>query len=194
MSYVPKDIQEKMRVWYRDKFFLYDNLGGTKDIDILRVFEYAVKRYNCKVFLVDNLMMTDFSGNDKDYYRAQSAFIGKMVDFAHRFDVHVHVHIVAHPHKFKGELTKNVISGSGDITNRADNVLAVARVGNDDFELCGCDNKITILKNRFYGRQNITIGMKFEPESKRFYLKNSENGYSKKYSWRDSNIYKIENK
>lgn len=183
VPFVPKEIQKKMRNWYRDKFFLYDNSTSTKAADILRTFRYAAMRYDCKVFLIDNLMMTDFTDNYKDFYHAQSEFIGRVVEFAHKFDVHVHV--VAHPRKTNGNVSKNDISGSGDISNRADNVFSIARVKEDDeeIELRGCDTRLDILKNRFSGKQDITIGLKFEAESKRFYEKNDVNGFMKQYGW-----------
>ncbi len=196
VSYVPNDVQERMRNWYRDKFFLYDNSTSVKDIDILRTFQYAAMRYDCKVFLIDNLMMTSFSGNDKDFYHAQSEFVGKVVEFAHKYDVHVHV--VAHPRKVNGNLQKNDISGSGDITNRADNVFSVARVTDEkeDMDLWGCNTRLDILKNRFSGKQDVTIGLKFEPESKRFYEKSEATGYLKQYGWNKQEqlgFYEVQN-
>lgn len=183
VPFVSKEVQEKMRNWYRDKFFLYDNSTSTKDTDILRTFQYAVMRYDCKVFLIDNLMMTGFSDGNRDFYHAQSEFVGKVVDFAHKYDVHVHV--VAHPRKVSGTVQKIDISGSGDITNRADNVFSVARIGKDekDMKLMDCNTRLDILKNRFSGKQDITIGLKFEPESKRFYEKSDEAGYLKQFGW-----------
>lgn len=185
VPYISSIIQEQMRAWYYDKFFLYDNSTSNKADDILRVFEYAAQRYNCKVFLVDNLMMADFM-DGKDYYHAQSRFVGRIIEFAHKFDVHVHV--VAHPRKVDGVLNKLDVAGSGDITNRADNVFSVARLSDKDTDKdsqklleLGCQTRLEVLKNRFSGRQNIVIGLKFEQDSKRFYEVHG-NAY-KCYSW-----------
>lgn len=190
--FVPDDIKDKMKAWYRDKFFLYDSFGSAKGEDILKIFEYAARRYNCKVFSVDNLMITEFCGGNKDFYRAQSEFMGKIIEFTHKYNVHVHV--VAHPRKTSGEITKNDVGGSGDLTNRVDNVFSVGRIDKDEksIALLDCDNKVDILKNRFSGRQDITVGLKFEPLSKRFFAKSDIDSDSKRYGWNDQQMSAIE--
>lgn len=185
MPSIKKPIREQMRAWYKDKFFLYDNSTSNKADDILKVFEYAAQRYNCKTFLIDNLMMTDFY-DGTDYYRAQSKFIGQVVEFAHKFNVHVH--LVAHPRKVNGMIEKMDIAGSGDITNRADNVIGITRLS-DVKELeantaligMGADVRLDIMKNRFTGRQNKHLGLKYDNVSKRFYETNGSP--NKAYKW-----------
>jgi len=179
---VPEEIRKKINDWYRDQFFLYDSFGSVKSKDILRVFEYSAKRYDCKIFLIDNLMTTDFKDSQDDWYHAQSLFVGKVKEFAHKYDVHVHV--VAHPRKVNGKVEKMDVAGSGDITNRADNVISVARVTEDDLkenpELHGCQTVISVLKSRFTGKQDIDIGLTFNEVSKRFALLGTA---PKKYGW-----------
>lgn len=191
--FVPDNVKDKMKAWYRDRFFLYDSFGSAKGEDILKIFEYAARRYDCKVFSIDNLMITDFCSANKDFYRAQSEFMGKIIEFTHKFNVHVHV--VAHPRKTSGDITKNDVGGSGDLTNRVDNVFSVSRIDKGDKDdpkislaLMDCDNKVDILKNRFSGRQDITIGLKFEPLSKRFYAKSDINSDCKHYGWNDQQM------
>jgi len=176
-------ISKLINKWYYDKMFLYDSYtGGATDKDIFKIFEYAARRYNCEVFLVDNLMTTTFTGGEKDFYRAQSQFIGQLKEFAKKFNVHVH--IVAHPRKTEGKLSKMDVAGSGDITNRADNVMAIHRLSEDEKEkdkYSGLDNLVQIFKSRIYGVQDIEIGLNFNWLSKRFYLGNA----CKKYGWAD---------
>jgi len=45
-----------------DKFFIYDSFGSVTDENLLEVFEYAYRRYNCRVFLADNLMTMVLTG------------------------------------------------------------------------------------------------------------------------------------
>ena len=176
-------VTEKLNAWYYDRMFLYDSMtGGATDKDIFKIFEYAARRYNCEVFLVDNLMTTTFTSGEKDFYRAQSQFIGQLKDFARKFNVHVHV--VAHPRKTDGKLTKMDVAGSGDITNRADNVLAIHRLSPEEKEkdkYYGLDNLIQVFKSRLYGMQDVEIGMKFSWMSKRFYLPSGN--ANKEYGW-----------
>lgn len=185
---VNQNIMQQINQWYYDKMFLYDSsTGGATDKDILKIFEYAARRYNCEVFLVDNLMTSSFTSGEKDFYRGQSVFIGQLKDFARKF--HVHVHIVAHPRKHEGKLTKMDIAGSGDITNRADNVLAIHRITEDEREKAKgrydeLDNIVQIFKTRIYGAQDIEIGTKFHWMTKRFYP--AMGNVNKVYGWNRS--------
>lgn len=180
-----KEVSHKVNKWYHDRFFLYDAINGVAtDTDLFKVFEYVAKRYDCKIFMIDNLMTTMFTDGEKDFYRAQSKFISKVKEFAKKFDVHVH--IVAHPRKVSGRLTKMDVAGSGDITNLADNVIAVHRLTKeeqDEEEYKGLDNVVQIFKNRINGVQDEEIGLKFEPFAKRFYQESSIEGPNKKYGW-----------
>lgn len=118
--------KKKIHAWYKDKLFLYDNKNGMKFDTILEVMKAYAEYKDAKVFLVDNLMRLDLKGLDKDTYEAQSRFMNSICDFAQTYKVHVHV--VAHPRKIHGSIiSKSDVSGSGDLTNRADNVLAVHR-------------------------------------------------------------------
>ena len=139
----------------------------------------AARRYDCKVFLIDNLMTTAFGGSERDFYRKQSEFVGKMIDFAHEHEVHVH--IVAHPRKTEGKLSRLDVSGSADITNRADNVFSIWRPSLEEREPDDADCTVTILKNRFSGRQDEAVRLKFEPDSRRFCMKTETTRWQ--YGW-----------
>jgi twinkle protein len=184
--YISTETAAKMRAWYNDRFFLYDNMSAITPESVLKVFEYAARRYDCKVYLVDNLM-TMIGGTGDDYYRRQSEFIKSVTQFAKKFDVHVHV--VAHPRKVKGRVTKMDVAGTGDITNLADNVFSVHRMNPDDKEdkefkdFWDCDSILDIFKNRFSGRQEISIGMKFSEPSKRFYTPKDTAYLQKTFGW-----------
>lgn len=162
----PEHVIQAIDDWTRKNFFLYD-LGITSAHDednILTVFEYAARRYGCNVFLVDNIMTARFRGGERDFYRAQSAFVGRLVQFAKTFKVHVH--LVAHPRKGEGkEITADDVGGIADITNRADNVLSVFRAGPDEE---GYDGGIALLKCRATG-ERVKLLLNYEPVSHRFF-------------------------
>lgn len=192
IAFVDKDTTTKLKAWYNGRFWLYDNsyTGDNAEAKgILKIFEYAVKRYGCRVFLVDNLMTSRFDiANDQNYYRAQSNFVGELVNFAKTYNVHVH--LVAHPKKTKENLGNDEISGTGDITNRADNVFAIERDTSDN----NLDSILKILKNRSDGCMNEKIGMLFDSASKRFYLESDPATLYKEYGWNKSieDFYEIE--
>lgn len=180
--YVDPSILSKIKEWYSGKFWLYDNrIAGANEIEnILKAFETAAKRYGCKIFMVDNLMTCRYSTvNDQNYYRMQSGLVGDLVSFAKTLDVHVH--LVAHPRKESGELENDSISGSGDITNRADNVFSLCKLSETEkAKYGGADVILQILKNRNEGRK-AKIGMNYDPVSRRLYMPSI--GNIKMYGW-----------
>lgn len=166
--------------WWRGRFFLYDNkVASASDEDsILKTFEYAVRRYGCSVFLVDNLMSARFKAmRDSDFFRAQSNFTGRLVEFAKKYEVHVH--LVAHPRKTSSRLEADDVGGSGDITNRADNVFSLERLDEVSAEEKGYDTVLTVLKNRSFG-STVSVGMSFDPRTRRFARPNE---LEKVYGW-----------
>jgi twinkle protein len=169
---VTDNAMPKIDEWWRQRFFLYDNkiASASDENSILNVFEYAVRRYGCSVFLVDNLMTARFSTSaERDFFRAQSNFTGRLVEFAKKFEVHVH--LVAHRRKGGNEKKRgdsDDVSGSSEITNRADNLFGVSRIEEEGSEF---NARLEIILNRSYGETGC-IDMKFDPRSRRFYLQN----------------------
>ena len=179
---VKKEAMDQIRDWYRNKWFCYDSMGGTGSDDLFEVFNYAAKRYGCKVFLVDNLMMMTHSDNDKDFWQKQGDFVKKLKKFAQLHDVHVH--LVAHPRKTGKRLEKVDIMGSGNISNVADNIFSVYRVPEDDRTEEGCDAYIDVFKNRFSGTQEVSLALLFDSKSKRFYLRSDQQRLWHEYDWK----------
>lgn len=165
---IPEAVRREIDAWLDRRFFLYDTAVPTAhdEDSILRVFEYAARRHGCTVFAVDNLMTVNlFRGREPDYYRAQSAFVGRCASFAK--DAGAHIHLVAHPRKAEGKLLSgDDIGGSGDIGNRADNILTVSRTL--DMPGSGYDAGLTLLKSRWTG-ERAKIALKFEAASRRYY-------------------------
>lgn len=95
----------------------------------------------------------------------------------------VHVHLVAHPRKTLGSAIKDAddVSGTGDITNRADNVFAMSRLSDEDALKEDCQTMLYILKNRDFGETGV-IKLNFDERSRRFYKK-CQLGPHKRYGW-----------
>lgn len=165
----PADIAGKIDLWWDRKFYLYDvGISSAHDeTSIMNEFEYAQWCLGCDVFLVDNIMTVRLNG-DRDFYRAQSLFAQKLAQFSKGRNVHVHM--VAHPRKTeRGKPVEDSddVSGTGDITNIADNVISVRRLpvpGGED----GRDAELGVLKAREAGMWG-KIGLMFDRPSKRFY-------------------------
>ncbi len=162
--------REQIDQWLDRRAFITDiRTANAHDEDtILSLFEYAHRRWHCSAFIVDNIMTAALKDEGRlGQWRAQSVFASRLVSFAQRFDVHVH--LVAHPRKTRdGNFDSDDIAGTADLTNRANNVFRVGRVPDEEVEKIGCSAGIRILKNRRYGERG-TIQLDFDPVTRRFY-------------------------
>lgn len=178
---VKKEVISYIDKWWDRALFLTDiqcNNAHNEDT-IIKLFEYAHRRYGCDIFLVDNIMTAELKGSEKlGYYQAQSAFTGRLVSFAKAHNVHVH--LVAHPRKTDKRIEADDVGGSSDITNRADNVIKVERIKDENKDQAGCSMILTVLKNREFGATT-KIKMDFDERSRRFYQ--IDKHPSKKYIW-----------
>lgn len=200
--YVPKEIKNTMRKWYRGKIHIYSNEDDDTAKSILKKMEELAKRYGVKNFVLDNLMMIDLECNEYELLKKQKEFVLSLKRFARRYNSVVH--LIAHPRKTEiiKRLTKMDVAGSGDITNLADYVLAVHRVtpaekeetvnkkGNVIAEGCPYDNILDLFKNRPLGHQDKTIGLHFDMASKRMYGDSDDLNYQ--YGWSKTDIEGIQ--
>lgn len=165
--------------WWVQKLYLYDlRMASAHDEDsILNEFEYSRRCLGCKTFLVDNIMTARLKG-DRDFYRAQSEFTRRLAEFSK--STGSHVHLVAHPRKTGRGVSvedSDDVSGTGDITNLADNVISVKRV---DDAPDGHTTELAILKSRETGIRG-KVSLCFDAPSKRLYTPDSNP--NKKYGW-----------
>lgn len=169
--------------WWDKRLFLTDiqRKDAHDEKNILKIFEYAYRRYGCDVFLVDNIMTAELTDESRlGAWRAQSLFTGRLVAFAKRLDVHVH--LVAHPRKTEGKRTIEAddVGGSSDITNRADNVFKVERVPEEEVEKARYSTLLTVLKNREFGART-RVKLDYNEPSRRLYP--AGGSPEKHYSW-----------
>jgi twinkle protein len=185
--YVPDDVKAKIINWYRGKFFLYDNniaASKSEESSILKVFEHCVRKYDIRLFVVDNLMTAKYeSTNENDFYLRQINFVRDLLQFASNYNVHIH--LVAHPKKTKGKIDNDDISGRSEITNLAHNVFNFERTNGQGQS----DLAVDILKNRWEGVKE-TIGLYYCPVSRRIYSK--EDGPLKRYGFETNENYTVE--
>lgn len=174
IPYVPNEVQERICKWYDNRLFLFDNneiFDSHQAESIVDVFTTALRRYDAKLFLVDN-MMTALSDEDEEI-RAQAKFINALKKFANRYKVHVL--IVAHPRKTKldEKLRKDDVGGSSYIVNLADSTFVMERPD------------IRIIKNRD-GGVNKLIECCYCGDSRRIYQ--ADKGDLNKFSWDKSGL------
>ena len=180
-------VSERIGLWYQDRAYLYDNnaVDGEELESLTETIEHTIRRYGVKFICIDNLMTAMDVEVKEDLYRAQSAFVKKLKQIAVRHDVVIL--LVAHPKKTREQLENDDVSGSSDITNRADVVLTYSSNADkheDNPE--DCDSKLSVLKNRLTGRitrKGQEVELYFSRKSKRITSKKGfENGV-KEYGW-----------
>ena len=182
LYYVPSQYTEKIASWLNDKLFLYNNNYGNNFKQIFSDIRDLVEREKVQMVIIDNLAALDIDSYDGEKYSKQTKFIIELKENAKAKNIHIIV--VCHPRKQITFLRKDSISGTADLTNIADNVFILHRVGKDfedraseflgsakALELCSFSNIIEVAKNRQFGVVDYFVGLFYEPESRR--LKNS---------------------
>lgn len=169
VPFLSYNVQQRLIEYYRDRYFLFDNhsIFDTNQSDaILQVFTAAVRRYGCKLFLVDNLM-TALSDTDEEN-KAQGKLANMLKRFANQYGVHVM--LVAHPRKtrFGEALRQDDIGGNSATIRLADNAVVVERPN------------LRILKNREGGIQKV-IECAYCPDSRRIY--ELQHGDKNRFRW-----------
>lgn len=117
--------------WMDERIYCYKKVGFSKLSDVLDLFAYCARRYGCRVFIIDSLMMLQVelkngqNSNDREKEMAQRIKI-----FCEEYDAHVF--LVAHAKKAqddKGQHRKPVrpqdVRGAGEIVNLAFNIVAI---------------------------------------------------------------------
>ena len=174
---------QALRQWAADLFFTYDkSISNVRKntSDLFEVMAIAVKRYGCKLLIIDNLMSA-LEDAAESINADQSNFVQQCKDFAENY--RVHILLVVHPNKLKhkGEmLEKEDISGSNNIPNKADVIISIEQQFKEDRD---CDAKLRLLKDREEGRFK-EVKLMFQESAKR--LLEFENGTIKQvqYDWK----------
>ena len=174
----PEKYHEELDNYYREKVFLFDSGDYATDKDVLKAMEYMAKREDCKIFVVDNLMVVPMTDSG-DQLEKTGKFISRLKAFAR--NQNVTVHLVAHPRKPAGDQNRMdvySVAGTSNIVNLADKVIVIHRINEKDLEndpdLEGYDSIITIEKDRKYGNFKEDILFRFDFRSKRFYTNTKE--------------------
>jgi twinkle protein len=174
---------QALRQWMANLFFTYDksisNVRKSTN-DLFDVMAVAVKRYGCKLVIIDNLMSA-MEDNADSINADQSNFVQQCKDFAENY--RTHIMLVVHPNKLKkaGEkIEKEDISGSNNIANKADTILSIEKQIKEDKD---CDAKLRLLKDREEGRYK-EVKLMFQESTKR--LLECENGVLRhiQYDWK----------
>lgn len=179
--YTPSQYCEKIEQWLEGKMFLYNNSYGSRWEQLFSDVKSLVETEGVHLIILDNLAALNIDGYDGEKYSKQTKFIIDLKDYAKQKNIHII--LVAHPRKENYFLRKESISGTADLTNIADNLILIHRVGKD-FEKRASEflgeevvkpyleysNVLEVAKNRQLGIVDYLVGLYYEVESRR--LKN----------------------
>lgn len=140
---------EKINKWYRDKAFIFDNshAGNEETGGLIKTIENAITYYDIKLVCIDNLMTVLHINKNEDLYRAQSEFVRELKQIAMKYNVAIL--LIAHPKKSNNpEFNNDDVSGSSDITNFVDVIMAYERNQDINYKF---DALLSVTKNRLTG-------------------------------------------
>lgn len=145
-------ILSALQRWHSEKLTLF-NKGESKfktTGELFKMIDFEVKENNFNLIIIDNLMSI-LTAKATEKNEAQAEFMQNCHDLADRYKIHII--LVLHPNKEyrRGEtLEVEQISGTSDLYNKADNVIAVIREYAQDKIDGGKNGSISLLKNRYY--------------------------------------------
>lgn len=189
---VPYDTQKKMQQYYNKKLFIYKDEESNDFEAVLKSAEECVRKFGCKLIVLDNLMMLDLKCNESDKNTAQTNLINLLIKFAVKFNVTVV--LIAHPRKTQdsnSDIEMYDIAGSSNIINLAMRSIGLRRVSKKEkedpkYKWHKYDVVLTVMKDRMFGKSDVQIGLWYDLVSRRFYTDYAE--YDKQFAW-DDNYY-----
>ncbi len=182
---------------YKGRWHIYrDDYDNTLDKLIASMTD-TVRKYGARCLILDNFMCIDTETSEEEL-RSQTDTIKKLIEFAKKYQVAVI--LVCHPRKMDAGTNVGIydIAGTSNIVNLAHRTIGLRRVTDAEREnaakysekrrqLLKYDVIVTIVKDRMFGRQNIDVGLYYDPASRRFFSDMDE--YDHRFSW-DKKEYK----
>ena len=182
---------------YKGRWHIYrDGYDNVLDKLIASMTD-TVRKYGARCLILDNFMCIDTKTSEEEL-RSQTDTIKKLIEFAKKYQVAVI--LVCHPRKMDAGTNVGIydIAGTSNIVNLAHRTIGLRRVTDAEREnaakysekrrqLLKYDVIVTIVKDRMFGRQNIDVGLYYDPASRRFFGDMDE--YDRRFSW-DKKEYK----
>jgi archaellum biogenesis ATPase FlaH len=160
------DTLKALQEWHKGKLTMFDR-GEQKFVstnELFELIEEEVKASNTNLIVIDNLMSC-LKSSAAEKNEAQSDFMQRCHDLAQKHKTHII--LVLHPNKEyrKGvDFDIEMISGSSDLYNKADNIIAVVREYDEAKIQEGRNGQVSLIKNRYYP-DLIKFDTKFDTET-----------------------------
>ena len=184
-------VKEQLTQKLSGSFAVYNNDFGNDWNMVSNVIFDWVKQKGSDVVIIDNLMALNLPTGLHDKYDIQTRIVQTLSAAAKQLNVHVH--FICHPRKTESFLRKNDISGTGDLTNTADNVFMVHRINNDFLTRVkevypklvipsDVGNAVEIMKNRDLGVVDEMVLLYFDKTCKTM---SDVKGGPRRFSWNE---------
>lgn len=176
--------------WYGDHAYIYDETMSKEDelTDIIDAITIAIEQHDCRFILLDNLMTALADDLSNDLYRHQSKLVGDLAALAKKYNVFIL--LIAHPRKTYGALDNDSISGSSNITDKADITLMYGKKNKSEDESSDDTlRELYVHKNRLTGKvTSKPIKLVYDRNSRR--VADSTSALFKiRFGWQDEWIY-----
>lgn len=163
-------VYPQIEQWYGDRAYIYDNsivAGDTEEETLLETLETAIKQYDCRVLIIDNLMTAIADDITTDLYRVQAKFVRELTLLAKKYNVLIF--LIVHPRKSNGyNFDNDDVAGSSNITNLVDVVLRYGKPKEENVSADTNERVLAVYKNRLTGRTNRDgIKLYYQESSKR---------------------------
>lgn len=181
-SFLTEEDVQRCEDWYRGKLYIYDDdvIDENDTDDLIETITEAIHQKNIKFLLIDNLMtaMESAASTTEALYIQQSTFTGKLAKIARKLEVVIL--LICHPRKTpNNELNNDDVSGSGDITNKANLVISYSKILDKGREPDPTVRKLSVTKNRLTGKLG-EVSMFYDSATKRI-VGSKEQGLKKDY-------------
>lgn len=191
-SVVPINVQKEMQNFYSKKLFIYRDDEPNNVDSVIKSAEECVRKFGCKLIVLDNLMMIDLNCSESDKNTAQTNLMNQLIKFAAKYNVAVV--LIAHPRKtqdMNSDIEMYDISGTSNIINLAMRSIGLRRVSKKEkadqkSKWKNYDVVLTVIKDRLLGKADFQVGLWYDLTSRRFYTDYDE--YDIQYKW-DKNTY-----
>jgi len=178
-AYTPIDVEYNQEKVIEDflkqiapQLYIIDIVGEVKKDSLYEIMKYAAMKYGVEYFVIDSMMRISMPYHNE--LKEQKAFISELKSFSMEYDVHTH--LITHPRKTQRDddmIGQADISGTGNITDLADNVIVLHRYSEKQKKKLkeetniSADARIIVTKNREHGEQGGGY-LHFDSERKRF--------------------------
>jgi len=191
---VSRAARKQINDYYRGKLFIYKDGYDNRVSSIKKSMEDCVRKYGCKLLIIDNLTSMNLEGNDENKYQKQAEFVQWLLEFAKKFSCCPV--LVIHPHKIDcmRRLNKMDIQGISALIDLAHRIISLYRVTEDDKRgqlnrrgdgyskaPIQCDVIADVLKDRMLGWEGYSCELYYDRPSRRFFT--SRQSLDHRYAW-----------